>query len=171
VKRLSLGLLTLLLLPLAPACDETEEPPPPTIVNKSAEEAADLTTDAACDYVARCGVIQMTCADCASGEDCGGCTVEQIPVTHEECAEELGPELVAGFSCQSLTAEEQALVDESLAALPTAECPSIETVGDGDEPGEPPEDLAACNVIEEIMERCYDEAEPPSMPENEPQPG
>jgi hypothetical protein len=173
VKRLSLGLLTLLLLPLAPACDKTQEEPPLTIANKSAEEAADLTTDTACDYVERCGMIQVSCADCADPDagDCGGCTVEQIPVTHAECSEEMGPVLAMGFGCQPLTTEEQQLVDECLAALPAAECPSVETVEDGEEPGEPPSELAACDVLEEIMERCEEQSEPPSVPEEEPQPG
>jgi hypothetical protein len=174
VKRLSLGLLTLLLLPLVPACDQTQEEPPLTIANKSAEEAADLTVDTACDYVERCGIIEVSCSDCAdpSSEDCGGCSVEQIPVTHQECSEEMGPELQMGFACQSLTAEEQQLVDECLAALPTAECPSVETVEDGEDPGEPPSELAACDVLEELMERCEEQSEPPSVPEDdEPQPG
>lgn len=174
VKRLSLGLLTLLLLPLVPACEKTEEDPPLTVANKSANEAADLTADVACDYVERCGMIQVSCADCAApgGADCGGCTVEQIPVTHEECSEELGPELTMGFSCAELTAEEQALVDECLAALPTAECPSVEVAHDGEEAGEPPSELAACDVLEDIIERCEAQSEPPSVPEDdEPQPG
>lgn len=175
VKRLSLGLLTLLLLPLAPSCEKTQEDPPITIANKSAEEAADLTTDVACDYIERCGLIEVSCADCAdpSDADCGGCTVEQVPVTHAECTEEMGPELVMGFGCQPLTTEEQELVDECLAALPTAECPSVETVEDGEEPSERPSELAACDVLEEIMERCYEVSEEPaSVPEDdEPQPG
>jgi hypothetical protein len=174
VKRLSLGLLTLLLLPLVPACEKTQEEPPLTIANKSAEEAADLTTDVACDYIERCGLIEVSCADCADpgSADCGGCTVEQVPVTHAECSEEMGPMVQMGFGCQPLTAEEEALVDECLAALPTAECPSVETVEDGEDPGEPPAELAACDVLEELMERCEEQSEPPSVPEDdEPQPG
>ena len=168
MKRLTLALLGLLVPALAPACYEVEEPEPITVVNKSAEEAAALTTDATCDYISRCGIIEVTCADCAagSGEDCGGCTYEQIPVSQEECVEEVGPELAAGFSCQELTAEEAELVDECLAALADAECPSIETIEEDE--GGPENELAACDVLSEIMERCYEQAEEPS---DEPMPG
>lgn len=161
--KTSFGLLALLLLPLVPACDEKEEPQPLTIVDKSAEEAADITTEAACDYVSRCGRIEITCVDCADGEDCGGCYVEQTEVTVEECEAEIAQDVAAGFSCQPLTSEEEALVDECLAALDTAECPSVEQVeswanGEGGESPRPGA-LAACDVIDEIMSRCYEYGE------------
>lgn len=171
--KTSLGLLALLLLPFVPACeekDEKEAPQPLTIVDKSAEEAADITTEAACDYVSRCGRIEITCADCVDGEDCGGCYVEQIEVTVEDCESEIAEDVVAGFSCQPLTAEEETLVDECLAALDTAECPSVEQVeswasGEGGEDPRPGA-LAACDVIDEIMSRCYDDGDepPPAEP-------
>lgn len=163
MHKLSLGLLALLLLPLT-ACDQPEEPLP-TVVDKSAEEAAEITTEVACDYVARCGIIEMSCADCIEGEDCGGCYAEVHEVTPQECADELRPELELGFGCQALTAEEEELVDECLAALPDAECPSVEVVQSGANGGDaedPPGDLAACDVFEEIMSRCsgYEQSEP-----------
>lgn len=179
MTRLTLGLLTLLLLPL-PACDtQPEEPEPRTIVDKTPQEAADLTTEVACDYVARCGIIEVTCADCAEGQDCGGCTTEVIEVSPQECAEDLGPELEQIFGCGELTAEEQALVDECLAALPDAACPSVEVVEDGAEPPEDlSDDLQACEVFEQISERCgiYGQSEPgepgPDVPPPaEPMPG
>lgn len=171
VKRFSLGLLTLLLLPFAPACDQSEEPEPLTIVDKSAKDAAALTTDVACEYVERCGFIEQSCPACADGENCGECTTEHVAVSHEECLQELEPPIAAGFSCQELTADEQALVDECLAALTTAECPTIETASDDDEPeagGGAPEGLEACDVLDEIIERCYEQSEPEP---SEPQPG
>jgi hypothetical protein len=152
-----------LLLLLVPACDEAEDPPPLTIEGKSAEEAADVTTEVACDYVARCGLIEVTCADCDVGQDCGGCYVEPRAVTTDACIADLGPDLETGFACQALTPEEEALVDECLAALPTAECTSIEEVeawangGGGEDPRNEP---AACDVIEEIRYRCFDYGEP-----------
>lgn len=167
MKR-SLGLFALLLLPFVPACDEPEDAPPPTIVDKSAEEAADITADAACEYVARCGMVQVSCADCAPGEDCGGCSTETIEISVEECQTEVAADLVTGFSCQPLTAEEEALVDECLAALPAAQCPSVDE--DWSDDGEDPRDeLQACEVLDEIMSRCYeygedDEPSSPPMP-------
>lgn len=172
-----LGLLALFSLPFASGCDPKEgDPAPLTIEDKSAEEAADLTTDVACEYVARCGLVEVSCADCASGEDCGGCYVEQTEVSAEDCEQEVAPQLAAGFSCQPLTADEEAAVDECLAALTTAECPSVEEVeswangGGGDDPR--PDALAACEVLEEIMSRCYEYGEDsePGAPA-EPQPG
>lgn len=174
--KTSLGRLALLLLPFAPGCYDVEPPPPPTVADKSAEEAADITTEAACDYVSRCGLVEVTCADCASGEDCGGCYAEQVEVTVEDCEEEFAPQALTGFSCQPLSAEEEALVDECLAALTTAECPSIEEVDDwangggGEDPR--PDALAACDVLEEIMSRCDEHGEDslPGAPA-EPTPG
>lgn len=168
MKALSLGLLTLL-LPLV-ACDSKEEEPAPlTIVDKSAEEAADLTLEVACDYVARCGIVEYSCPDCEDGVDCGDCTAEQVPVSYEQCEQELAPDFLGAFSCQELTAEEQALVDECLAALPTAACPSIEVAGDGREPApdQASQDLAACDVFETLVERCHD-ADPAGVPEELP---
>lgn len=165
-----------MLLPFVPACDEPEDPPP-TIENKTAEEAAELTTEVACGYVSRCGLIQVSCADCAEGEDCGGCTAEQIPVATDECVADLTPDLEVGFSCQALTPEEEALVDECLAILPSAECPSIEVVQDWANGGggeDPRNELAACDVLEEIRYRCYDYGEPdgdPGEPAPAPMPG
>lgn len=174
MTRSLLGLLGLLSLPLLPACDEKQEDPAPlTIEGKSVEEAVDLTADVACEYVARCGIVEVSCADCASGEDCGGCYVEQIEVTVEDCEAEVAPELAAGFSCQPLTAEEEEAVGECLAALTTAECPSVEEVeswangGGGEDPR--PDSLAACDVLEEIMSRCYEQGE--DSDPGEPQPG
>lgn len=174
--RSLLGLLALLSLPFMPACDQKQEDPAPlTIEDKSAEEAADLTTDVACEYVARCGIVEVSCADCASGEDCGGCYVEQTEVTVEDCEQEVAPQLAAGFSCQPLTADEEAAVDECLASLASAECPSVEEVeswanGSGEDPS--PDALAACDVLEEIMSRCYEYGEDsePGAP-GVPQPG
>ncbi|MCA9705688.1 MAG: hypothetical protein KDK70_07565 [Myxococcales bacterium] len=163
-----------LLLPLA-ACDEPEEPPP-TVVDKSADEAATLTADIACDYVARCGLIEVSCADCAEGEACGGCSVEVHPVEPDACVDDLRPDLEVGFGCQSLTAEEEALVDECLAALPTAECPSVELVQDWADGGggdDPRKALAACDALEEIRYRCYDYGQTDANPgaPAEPSPG
>lgn len=172
MKSFCLGLFALCVIPLLPACEEPEDPPP-SIVDKSAQDAAALTTEVACGYVSRCGIIEVSCADCADGADCGGCTVEQVPVSMEECAEDFGPELTAGFSCEPLTAEQEARVDECLAVLTTAECPAIEEVEDwsnGGDLDDPRDELAACDVFEEIMERCYDPSEPPSVGEPEPAP-
>lgn len=163
-----------MLLPCVPACDEPEDPPP-TIEDKSAEEAAELTTDVACGYVSRCGLVQVSCADCAAGEDCGGCTAERTEVTPEECEAELGTDVAAGFSCQPLTAAEEALVDECLLALSTAECPSIEEVDDwangGSEEDPRPDALAACDVLEAIMNRCYEVDGDPGEPAPAPMSG
>ena len=158
MTRCLLGLLALLSVPFVPAC-EKEEPEPLTVADKSAEEAADLTTEVACGYIARCGLLEVSCADCVDGEDCGGCYVEQTEVTVEDCEAEMAEDVSAGFSCQPLTAEEEALVDECLAALDSAECPSVEEVegwanGDGEDPR--PDALAACEVLDEIMSRCYE---------------
>jgi hypothetical protein len=172
--KTSLGLLALLLLPLVPACEKVESHPL-TVADKSAEEAADLTTDLACDYAARCGMIEVSCADCASGEDCGGCYVEQTELTVEDCEAEISSDVLAGFSCQPLTEDEEARVDECLAVLNSAECPSVEEVDDwangggGEDPR--PEALAACDVLEEIMSRCYEPGESSEPAPAEPMPG
>lgn len=171
MSRTSLGLSTFLLggFIVAPACDEPD-PPPPSIEGKSAEEAADLTLEIACDYVARCGILEVTCADCVEGDACGGCMTEQIPVSATDCADEIGPRLTAGFSCQALTAEEEALVDECLAALPSAECPAVQAVDDWANGGggdDPRDALEACDVLDRIMSRCSE----PDENVSEPSPG
>lgn len=172
MSKLGLGLLALL-IPLLPACDK-EADPAPTIVNKSAEEAADVTTEVACEYVERCGLMEVSCADCVGDEgDCGGCYVEVLTVTADECADELLPELETGFGCQALTAEEEALVDECLAGLPAAQCTTVEEMeawvngGDGEVPVHTP---AACDVMEDIMSRCIDYGQTDANP-GEPIPG
>lgn len=165
MHRSILGLLTLL-MPLAVACEPVESPPP-SIENMSVEDAAELTTEIACDYVDRCGLIEVSCADCAEGQDCGGCFVERREVDVDTCAADLRPDLEAGFGCETLTPEEEALVDECLSLLPTAECTSIEEVeawANGGEGSDPREGLSACDQVEEIRYRCSDVQSPTPVP-------
>lgn len=173
MSKLGLGLLALL-IPLLPACDkEGEDPTTVSIVNKSAEEAADITTEVACEYIERCGILEVSCADCAGddgGSDCGGCHVELHTVTPTECADEILPDLETGFGCQALTPQEEALVDECLAGLPTAQCTTVEEMEawvNGGEEEPPVHTPTACDVMEEIMSRCIEHGSdtPPSVPQ------
>lgn len=168
MKTSLLGLMTLGLsiAALVPAC-EPAEPDPPTIEGKSSEEAAEITAELACDYVSRCGIMEVSCADCAEGESCGGCTVERYEVAPDACIDDLLPDLEVGFGCETLSEDDQAVVDECLAALPGAECPSIEAVedwvngGGGDDPRSA---LEACELVEDIRYRCYDHSQTDASP-------
>lgn len=154
--RIRLG-LSLAFAFLTAACTE-DEGPLPSVAGQSAEEAAEISTDVACDYAARCGHYSVSCSDCV-GDGCVGCFVEHTEVEYGACTAELGPDFETGFACEELTPEEEALVDECLHSVVDAPCVSQEEVeawvnGGG---GEDPRTISdACDLLEEIRYRCFD---------------
>jgi hypothetical protein len=157
MPRFPSPLLLLCLLPLA--CDRADSPP--TIADRTPEQAAEVVTEVACEYVERCGELSITCADCeGDGAACGGCTVEVVPVEHDACVDHLTEDFVAGFGCVALTDEEQAAADACLGTLGDWACPDPELAeawangGGGPDPTARP---AGCDVLEDIRYRCSDD--------------
>jgi hypothetical protein len=150
------ALPTLLLSTLACGAQVVDAP---SIRDQPPDRAAEIVTEIGCGYAERCGEVSITCADCEGEGDCGGCSAEIHPVDYDECAGVLGPELVDGFSCMSLTNEEEAAADACLAALVDWDCPDAARVeqwangGGGQDPAARPE---GCDVLEEVRFRCSD---------------
>ena len=133
---------------------------PPSVAGKPADEQADIVTDVACEYVARCGLVGVACPDC-DGEDCGGCVVEVETITYDECVADMQPEYEAQFSCGPLTEHEVELVDDCLSALVDWDCPdpqALEAWANGELEGDRPDRLpASCEAAQEIGESCDEE--------------
>ena len=147
------------------ACAAVEGGPPPTVVGKSAEAAADIATDAVCEYADRCGTITVTCADCAQGQDCPGCFAELVEVEYDACTMDVGEDFANGFACEGITDEEAARVDACLQELAARECPTVEEAeawADGG-PGEDPRQPEVCDTLEDIRWRCFEQGEPEGM--------
>lgn len=147
------------------ACVEKDPAGPPSVVGKSAEAAAEIATEAVCEHVDRCGLITITCADCAADEECGGCSAELEEIAYDACAMELGEQLADGFACETITDEEAAQVDACLRALAQGECPTVEQAEAWARggPGEDPRQPAACETLEDIRWRCFEQGEPKGM--------
>ena len=145
---------------LASAC-AAGDADPPTVDGATPEEAADIVIDVTCAKTAECGYISASCTPCSIDEpDCEiVCTVEHRPVTEAECISDAQEELEQGIGCEELTSEEIALIDECLAAVPSARCPSVEEVEawvDGGREGrDPREPIEACDLLrDDIRYRC-----------------
>lgn len=144
------------------ACSEAAPAAPASIAGKTAEQAADIATTEVCEFVDRCGKISIVCADCGVDEECGGCVADLREVDYQTCAAEVGEDFSVGFACETITRDEEALVDECLRALFDLECPTVEEAeawangGEGDNPADGPE---ACDTLEDIRYRCIDESD------------
>ena len=130
-------------------------------IRRPDDRAAAIATEVACEYVDRCGEVSITCADC-DGDDCGGCEVEIVAVTYDQCTETVEPQLIAGFACMTLTADEEAAVDACLQALGDWACPDVDT----DDPAALPD---GCDVLQDLRYRCADDV-PQSTTEMTPTP-
>lgn len=150
------------LLPLA--CTQKEDGPP-SVAGKSAEEAAEIATHEVCEFIDRCGVISLACADCAAPGEACGCDAELHVISYDACTMEAAQDFANGFACdeEDVTPEEVALVDECLQALETFACATVEEVEASAGPGEDPRQPEACDVLEDIRARCYEPGEPEGM--------
>ena len=151
--------LLLLAVCVSGACAADTETP--TIDDATPQQAAQTVTDLACEKAAECGYITASCIPCAVGEpNCEiECSVEQRPYTAAECVEDIEEDLERGFGCEDLTADEVALVNECLAAIPDAGCPRVDDVEawvDGGRQGRDPRDpIEACDLVfDDILYRC-----------------
>ncbi len=147
-----------LFLVVACAADDAD---PPTVDGATPEEAAEIVADVTCAKTAACGTISASCTPCSVEEpDCEiVCTVEHRPITEAECIADVQEDLELGLGCEELTSEEVALIDECLAAVPDAQCPSVEEVEawvDGGREGrDPREPIEACDLLRDvILYRC-----------------
>jgi len=148
------------LLPLSlflSACPAESDPP--SVAGQPPQKAAEVSSEVACEYVARCGEVGVTCADCATPDGCGGCWAEVYEVDYDACIDELQPQLTEGFGCTDLTAEDEALIDACLAALPDRGCvdpATVEAWANGGSPQEDPRMPDACRRLESLRYACQD---------------
>ena len=152
--------ITSLALYLLAGC-AAEASDPPSIEGASPQEAAEIVAEVSCAKTAACGTISASCTPCSIDEpDCEiQCTVEHRPITAGACIEDTQEELERGLGCETLTADEIALVDECLAAIPDVVCPTVEDVQawvDGGRQGRDPRyPIVACDLLrDDIRYRC-----------------
>lgn len=130
---LAVSLLALAALTACPASDE----PPPSIQGKSAEDAADITTESTCNYVARCGLAVEVCATPESQEPNedgsidvdGECKQERMDLTIAECEDEFAADIAEAYACAELTPAIEQQIDDCLAQLSEqTQCLTVEDV-------------------------------------------
>jgi hypothetical protein len=146
-------LLSLWLLAACPAEGE-----PPSVLGQAPAQQAEISTEVACEYAARCGEISVACPDCADPEGCGGCVAEHYEIDLDQCEAQLGEQLRDGFACADLTADDEAAIDECLASLPDQACVDLAEVEDwangGTAPSDPRDLSDACERLEALRWAC-----------------
>lgn len=157
--RTMLAVSTLLLLAIGCGKDHRRGGATVDIRGDSAEEAADETTEAVCEWLARCGEPSIECGG-SSGDD-PTCTATIEDVSFADCYDATHPQALSNFRCVELTEDQAALVNDCINGLVSQDCVTTAEfeayaaeLEAGGEPEYPLETPPECEVLEEVFAGC-----------------